>query len=420
MKILYLCADSGVPVLGRKGASIHVRSLVAAFSNAGHQVIVAAPVLSKSPWETPAVISGNLLHLRAHSSSTTAVQALKEFNDTLGEENALPGEVRRILLNKDLSDELRRRLENDPPDCIYERASLCGIAGAKLAGEFNVPLLLELNAPLSGEQSAYRGSELAQLAAAAERWALSRSDAVLVVSNALREHAIAFGVAPGRVHVVPNGVDAATFRPGPGEPEVRERWALRKGPVLGFVGGLRPWHGVEALPELLERLARRHHDAQMLIAGDGPLRRDLGARFEARGLSGHVVFTGAVPHEEVPPLIRQFDIAVAPYPSLDHPFYFSPLKLFEYMACGIPVVAAGLGQIAELIRDGENGLLYPAGDLDALTDACERLLSNPSLRRTLGQAAARMIHERYTWDQNAQQIAELARGLIAVRHPPSQ
>jgi hypothetical protein len=97
MKVLYLCPDSGIPVLGRKGASIHVRSLVAALSQAGHQVIVAAPVLNKSPWETPATISGNLLHLRPNSSSAAAVQALKEFNDTLGVENALPGEVRRII-----------------------------------------------------------------------------------------------------------------------------------------------------------------------------------------------------------------------------------------------------------------------------------------------------------------------------------
>src|SRR5215475_13752007 len=110
MKILYLCSDAGIPALGRKGASVHVRSLVAALSHAGHQVIVAAPVLNKSPWETPATISGNLLHLRSNSISTAAVQALKEFNETLGMENTLPGEIRRILLNKDLGDELRRRL----------------------------------------------------------------------------------------------------------------------------------------------------------------------------------------------------------------------------------------------------------------------------------------------------------------------
>jgi glycosyltransferase involved in cell wall biosynthesis len=338
----------------------------------------------------------------------------------LGVENTVPGEIRRILSNKELGDELRRRLDSDPPDFIYERASLCGIAGVKLAREFNVPVLLEVNAPLAGEQSAYRGSELAQLATAAECWALKQADAVLVVSKALREHVCGLGSDPARVHLIPNGVDASIFRPGPPEPAVRERWGVRKGPVLGFVGGLRPWHGVECLPDLLVRLAARYQDVQMIIVGDGPLRRELEAKFEGRGVSSRVIFTGAVQHEEVPALIRLFDLALAPYPSLDHAFYFSPLKLFEYMACGVPVVAADLGQIAEVVRDGENGLLYSAGDADALVASCDRLLANPSLRGVLGQSATKLVHTRFTWDQNAARVMELARALIADRRAPGR
>jgi len=419
MKVLYLCADSGVPLLGRKGASIHVRSLVAALNRAGHQVVVAAQVLNKSPWETPAAIAGNVLHLRPSSGSAAAVQALKDFNQTLGVENAVPREIRRILSNKELGDDLRRRFEGDPPDFIYERASLCGIAGGKLARELNVPLLLEVNAPLTGEQSAYRGSELAQLATTAECWALTQADAVLAVSKAVREHVCNLGADPARVHVVPNGVDAGTFCPGPPDAAVRERWGLRKGPVLGFVGGLRPWHGVECLPDLLARLAVRHQDVQMIVVGDGPLRRELEAEFGTRGMSSRVIFTGAIPHEEVPRLIRLFDLALAPYPALDHSFYFSPLKLFEYMACGVPAVAANLGQIAEVVRDGKNGLLYSAGDVDALAAGCERLLASPSLRLALGQAAAKLVHTGFTWDQNAARVIELAGELITRRRTPA-
>jgi glycosyltransferase involved in cell wall biosynthesis len=419
MKVLYLCADSGVPLLGRKGASIHVRSLVAALNRAGHQVVVAAQVLNKSPWETPAAIAGNVLHLRPSSGSAAAVQALKDFNQTLGVENAVPGEIRRILSNKELGDDLRRRFEGDPPDFIYERASLCGIAGGKLARELNVPLLLEVNAPLTGEQSAYRGSELAQLATTAERWALTQADAVLAVSKAVREHVCHLGADSARVHVMPNGVDSAIFRPGPPEAAVRERWGLHKGPVLGFLGGLRPWHGVESLPDLLQQLASKHQDAQMIVVGDGPLRHELEAKFETHGVSSRVIFTGAIPHEEVPGLIRLFDLALAPYPALDHSFYFSPLKLFEYMACGVPVVAANLGQIAEVVRDGENGLLYSAGEVDALAAACERLLASPSLRLALGQSAAKLVHTGFTWDQNAARVIELAGELITRRRTPA-
>ena len=135
-----------------------------------------------------------------------------------------------------------------------------------------------------------------------------------------------------------------------------------------------------------------------------------------RGLREQAVFTGALPHEEIPAVIRQFDVALAPYPALDHAFYFSPLKLFEYMACGVAVVAANSGQIAQVIRDGETGLLHAPGDLDALAAACDRLLSNPKLRFAIGQSAASHIWSNYTWTHNARRVTELADGLIRRRN----
>jgi len=173
------------------------------------------------------------------------------------------------------------------------------------------------------------------------------------------------------------------------------------------VGGLRPWHGIEVLPELLQRLRSHGCDAQLVIAGDGPLRRVLEKEISRRDLAQHAVITGLVPHEEVPALIRQFDVALAPYGKQEHSFYFSPLKLFEYMGCGVPVVAPRLGQIGEVIRDRETGLLYQAGDLDAMVSCCEQLLANPDMRREIGGAAATEIHERYTWDHNARKIINL-------------
>ena len=336
------------------------------------------------------------------------------FDKALRTESSLPRELQRLLYNQDLLTQLPRRFEGEPPDFIYERASLYTVAGVCLARELEVPLLVELNAPLALEQSTYRAPRLGELAAEAERWTLRGADAVLVVSAALRDHAASLGVVPERIHVVPNGVDAALFRPGPPDPELRARWELGNGPILGFVGGLRPWHGVDALPRLLDRLARRYPELRLVIAGEGPRRSELERELRERGLMRSVRFTGSVPHEEVAGLIRQFDVALAPYPALQHPFYFSPLKLFEYMACGVPVVAADVGQIGEVVRQGETGLLYPPDDLDALTAACDRLLREPSLRRRLGQAAAAEIHGRYTWDQNAARVTGLACGLIAL------
>src|SRR2546425_9108680 len=415
MKILYLCSDLGIPVLGRKGASVHVRGLVSAFVRAGHFVVLVAPLLNKTPWEEPASLNVPLLHLPPSADILNAVFAVKAFNERLGLTNALPGELRRILYDQELVTQLKRRFESAPPDFIYERASLYGTAAVTLARELNVPLLVEVNAPQAVEQSAYRTTGLGELAAQAERWALLQAEAVLTVSAPVRDYVLSLGVEPGRVYVVPNGVDAALFQPGPPDPRVRARWGLGNGPVLGFVGGLRPWHGVDALSTLLERLVHRYRGLRLVIVGDGPLRGELEHTLKERGLTRSVVFTGWLPHEEVAELIRQFDVALAPYSKPEHAFYFSPLKLFEYMSCGVPVVAAALGQIAEIVRDGETGLLYPPGEMDALIGACDRLLADPALRQRLAQAAAKEVHGLYTWDQNAARVVELARALIAAR-----
>jgi len=414
MKVLYLCQDLGIPVLGRKGASVHVRSMVTALARAGHSVVLASPVLTKSPWEEPAKVGVAVLHLPPGAETVAAGRGAKAFTETLGVTSSLPGEFRSILYNKELRTHLKHRFENDPPDFIYERASLYGIAGALLARDLQRPRLLELDAPLAIEHATYQGTLLTDLAALAERWTLSEADAVLTVSAPLRDYVITLGVEPGRVHVLPNAVDPTLFHPGPADPDVRRRWNLDGGPVLGFVGGLRPWHGVEMLPRLLERLTAHHPNVRLVVAGDGPLRGQLEVDLRMRGLGSRAVLTGSLPHEDVPPLIRQFDVALAPYSQPEHLWYASPLKLFEYMACGVAVVASALGQIVDVIANGETGLIHAPGDVDALVQACDRLLADRELRRRLGESAAKSIHGRYTWDQHAARVLELARPTAAA------
>jgi glycosyltransferase involved in cell wall biosynthesis len=420
MKILYLCPDLGIPVLGPKGAAVHVREMVAAFGRAKHNVVLATQLLNKSPWETPAAAPAPLIQVRPSLESTSAVLALKQFHQSIGAESSTPGELRRILYNRDLETELKRRFAAEPPDFIYERASLYSTAGVALARSLGCPLIVELNAPLAVEQNTYRATGFGELAAEAERWTLQNADAVVAVSSELRQHVLALGVEESLVHVVPNGVNASLFHPGPRDEELRGRWHLNgAGPVLGFVGGLRPWHGVEALPGLLETLARTYPGVRLVVAGDGPLRASLENALRELGVSSRVIFTGLVAHEEVPQIMRQFDLALAPYPRPEHAFYFSPLKLFEYMACGVPVVAAALGQITELLQDGETGMLYPPGDLEIMADRCSELLSNRALHSRIGKAAAELVLSRFTWDHNAARVTELA-GTLTARHRKTQ
>jgi glycosyltransferase involved in cell wall biosynthesis len=413
VKILYICADSGVPALGRKGASVHVREMIEALRRAGHSVVLAAQTLQKSNWEEPATLNAQVLHIKPSAETLAVTRALKEFNSRLQQENSLASDIRRIAYNRDLEAELLRRFDSDPPDLIYERASLLGIAGGSVARAFRRPLIIELNAPLTTEQSAYRETLLPKIALDAERAALSRADAVFVVSQTLRAHVQDLGIAPDKIHVVPNGVDADRFYPGPRDTELRERLGLSGAKVIGFVGGLRPWHGVESLPELLQALVPEFPNLKLVFVGSGQLERDLKTKFREKNLTDHVLFLGATAHEEVPTIIRQFDIALAPYPEHAHSFYFSPLKLFEYMACGAATVAADIGQINEIVKHRETGWLYKAGDFTALAEGCRILLNNAQLRERLGASAAKLVHEHYTWDHNARRIEQF----MAERNP---
>lgn len=409
MRILYLCADTGIPVLGHKGAAVHVREMVAAFTRAGHRTLLAAPKTARSPWDERARLEGTLLHLPPGPEIESAVRALREHEEALGLESSLPGEALRVLYDRELRVRLAREFARKPPDFVYERASLHATAGVWFAREIGRPIVVELNAPLALEQTTYRKGVLGELASRAERWVLRRADAVVAVSEEVGEHALSLGVEARLIHIILNGVEAGRFAPGAPDPAMLSRFG--HGPLLGFVGGLRPWHGVGMLPALLEGVLARQPAARMVIVGDGPLRASLEREFERRGLSRRVVFTGWTPHADVPDTIRSFDVALAPYPRLDHPFYFSPLKLFEYMACGVPVVTTDLGQVSDVVRDGETGVLCPPDDLDSLVAACDRLLSDPSTAARLGKAASREVRDKYTWDVNASRVVGIVRSL---------
>src|SRR5262249_52500974 len=156
--------------------------------------------------------------------------------------------------------------------------------------------------------------------------------------------------------------------------------------TVGFVGTLKAWHGLSILVNAFDALHKQHFATRLLIVGDGPEREKLASDLAQRGLVKAAEFTGAVAPGEIPGLLASMDVAFAPYPPLAN-FYFSPLKVYEYMAAGLPVVASRLGQLQSLIEPEVDGLLVPPGDSAALAAALERLLKDSALRARLGRSA---------------------------------
>lgn len=271
-----------------------------------------------------------------------------------------------------------------------------------------------MNAPLAYEQEKTRGMEMKALAAETERRIFREAGRVIVVSRQLQEFVASCGVPSSRIQILPNSVDPQRFAKARGDRSVRTQHRLDGKRVIGFVGSLKPWHGTETLFEAFRDLRATTANAHLLIVGDGPGRAHLETYAQTHGLNGAVTFTGNVPYDDIPRYIAAMDIAVAPYIPSEN-FYYSPIKIFEYMAMGKPVVGGRIGQVEEVITDGETGVLFEPGKIAALQAALARLANDLSLCRRLGENARAWVETERTWDNNARQVVEIVRALLEKR-----
>lgn len=382
MRVAYVCADPGVPVFGHKGGSVHVQEVLRALRRRDADLDLVAMSVGGDP---PKDLANVRVH-RPPAPNRAAEVAARE---------------RRLLAaNADIAAALASL---GPFDFLYERYSLWSFAAMEYARAGGVPGLLEVNAPLVEEQARYRTVIDRAGAERAARRAFAAASALLAVSEEVSQWLLhEYPSVAGQVHVVPNGVNTDRFRPDVA-PTRREPGAF----TVGFVGTMRPWHGIDVLVDAFALLHRRVPHARLLAVGDGQARADAEASLAEREL-GHVAhFTGAVQPAEVPGLLASMDVGVAPYPQLAD-FYFSPLKLYEYMAMGLPVVASRIGSVARTIEDGVTGLLCRPGDAADLADELEQLASDEALRVRLGRAAREQAVRAHGWDAVAERILQFA------------
>jgi glycosyltransferase involved in cell wall biosynthesis len=385
MRIAYICADPGVPIFGSKGCSIHVQEIICAFIQAGHQVEVFTPRLGgKIPPDL--------------TLSLTKLPSLPRGDLALREQAAMS-------LNLDL----RLALERSAPfDLVYERYSLWSCSAIEYAQAHGIPSILEVNAPLIEEQAAHRGlvhrQQAKQIAQRVFRAATSIAAVSKGVANYLKQYRVQH-----KVQVVPNGVNPDRF-------PVDITPALPSSAfTIGFVGSMKPWHGLSTLVEAFAICQEHLQSARLLIVGDGPERSSIEAQLTNRHLRHLVHFTGNVSPSTVPSLLASMDVAVAPYP--DHPnFYFSPLKVYEYMAAGRPIIASRIGQLCNVIQNGRNGLLYEAGSSKELANYLMQLYDRPALRSQLGETARTTVLQNHTWQHVVQKLLKLPAQTLQPHH----
>ncbi|WP_457427311.1 glycosyltransferase family 4 protein [Roseateles sp. P5_E7] len=370
----------------KDGQAVHIEEMITALREQGHEVRVVAPGGGDDePSGQMGAEVGWVARLRARLPK--AVYELLELVYTLVAYRRVAAAAREFK-----------------PDVIYERYNLFLLAGLMLKRRTGLPLLLEVNAPLAEERGKFGGLGLPWLARWAEAKAWRGADFVLPVTDVLADHVRAVGVPDERIVVVPNGINEAHFAAAPSQLDAKASLGWPQALVLGFTGFVRDWHGMDRVIRWMASPAAPV-EARLLVVGDGPVRAELEQLAADLKLGDRVRFTGVVHRDRVPGLVAAFDVALQPAVVA----YASPLKLIEYLALGKAIVAPNQPNIAEVLSDDVNALLFEPGDAAGLERSLARLAHEPALRQRLGDGARDTINRmQLTWAGNARKAVGLA------------
>jgi glycosyltransferase involved in cell wall biosynthesis len=401
-RILYLASDRGIALEKRNGATAHMRSLIKAFCGLGHELLVLTPsAASAAAIGAPVVRIPTAETMRELLADVDADVPRAEREEQRRRQRIVHAAA-HLCNNVAVEETLEREIRRFRPDLVFELYSPFGVAGVVTANRLGVPHLLNVHAPLAWEGEVFRHQALSEAALELEATVFAKARRIVTVSAEMRQILLAAGVDGGKIEVIGNGVDLELFSPeGPVERPVGDEAF-----VVGFSGSLKRWHGIEFLVDAFRELAPdpRFH---LHVVGDGPERRAI--RKLAEELPGRVTWAGALDLEQVPARLRGMDAALAPYPALER-FYFSPLKILDAMACGVPNVASALGAIERLLDDGETGLLVPAGQPSALAAAVRRLADDRELAARIARRALAEARQRHAWPDRARDLFAFGTG----------
>lgn len=383
MKICYVAPDVFIPY--HSGASTHVIELAKALAGLGDEVHVICR--RRAGQSRNELISGVSIHrvFRGVLGPLPHAKDSKATSDGLGEGRA--ARLYTIYLRTAFALyaglEAARAIRSNGLEAVIERETAFG-AGALAAIVTGRPMVLELIGPrysLLSMETCYR----------------------LFAYNEL----MVPGAARPRATYVDAAVDTKIFHPSEtARREVRDKLGFGDHILVGYVGTFQTWHGVQDLLKSAKAVCMTLPDARFVLVGPAGRRvKDLMRRLR---LESQVILVDAVSYHDVPRYINACDILVAPYNTKGSEREIegigSPLKILEYMACGKAIIGSSYPQLTRLIEQGSNGLLFPPGDVKALSSDILQLAQDVSLRTRLGMQALEDVKEGYTWRGLAQQI----------------
>ena len=393
MRIVYFYR--GVPV---STPLMHIRFIISALREQGHEVAECFPAVG------------------AQSDAGTADASL-----IARAKGWYRAHMPRALVNLAQIYEARRARARtiefclrERPDFIYERYSVFTDAGLLAARAVGCPLIQEVNAVYSVQHSEIFAAGFRGLAERSDRAILPQADALVAVSAEVARSLEGFGVPPRKISVMHNAVDPAEYQDLDHKRQ-ETRSALELGEAFTAVvlqaldAGPFPAELLRALKEAWPRVCAAAPSARLVWIGGGNRFEWFRARVSAEvPESRRILFLGRKSHSQVPGLLACGDVGVV----LWHRPFCSPMKIFEYMAAGLPVVAPDLEGVSEIVRTGENGLLFRCGDYAGAAELIAGLASAPKEAAALAQRGRDYVLSHHTWSSNAAGVVEIASRLL--------
>jgi glycosyltransferase involved in cell wall biosynthesis len=286
------------------------------------------------------------------------------------------------------------------------------LVGLALAKHFRLPFVYEVRGFFESLWSANlewsERSETYLRRFTTENRCMHEADAVVTLSESMRSEIVARGVSPHKVFVFPNGVDVEAFQPRPRPAELIQQLKVSDTFLFGYISNLDHYReGHEVLIDAAVTLRRRGIKATAVIVGDGRRRTELKRRVEELGATDFVIFTGRVAHDQVLDYYALLDVFVIPRVSERAARLVTPLKPFEAMAAGVPLVTSDLEALREIIGDGERGLSFTAGNAEALASVLSELEADPAKRTDMALRARSWVISERRWSANGERYAKL-------------
>ena len=386
MKVLYYSPHPNLTVSAQTGYGSHMREMIRAFQELGHEVEFFIAGEESSQDSVTVERAGKEIQ----PAATSIVKQLipKLLWETLRDLNLIRIDQQRYRRLKEICSVFQ-------PDAIYERSHYGMTSGVRIAKLLGIHHILEVNSPNVQERIELSGrSWLSNLAHKKDRWVLENTNHVLTVSTRLAEM-LDIPKLAANWDVTPNAI-----RPGQEDQSKQKRTRKELGIpddtiLVGFVGSIFPWHGLDLLIDAISNLKDRGVHAAALIVGDGSTKKLLEQKVARQGIMDRIFWTGSVPSSETYRFSELCDALIMPKSNE----YGSPVKLFEYAMSRVPVIAPTAPPVLEIMENRVHGLLVEA-EVKAIANAILEITDKP-----LGNALAENWRSRvlsgHTWQNNA-------------------